>query len=133
MLLLDTHVLVWMDADDLALGPQARRAIRQAWSVGEVAVSAISFWEVAMLAQRGRLHLPVSPGTWRADLLEAGVREIPLDGRITVAAAGLEDLHRDPADRLIVATAVASAAVLMTADAGILDWAGELSRIDARR
>ena len=133
MLLLDTHALVWMDADDAALGPQARQAIRQAWSVGEVAVSAISFWEVAMLAQRGRLHLPVSPGTWRADLLEAGVREIPLDGRNMVAAAGLEGLHRDPADRFIVATAVASAAVLITADVGILDWAGELSRIDARR
>lgn len=133
MLLLDTHALVWMDADDAALGPQARQAIRQAWSVGEVAASAISFWEVAMLAQRGRLQLPVPPNTWRADLLEAGVREIPLDGRVAVAAAALEDLHRDPADRFIVATAVANSAVLMTAYAGILDWAGELSRVDARR
>ena len=133
MLLLDTHVLVWMDADDLALGPQARQAIRRAWSVGEVAVSAISFWEVAMLAQRGRLHLPVPPDTWRADLLGAGVREIPLDGRVAVAAAGLENLHRDPADRIIVASALASAGSLVTADAGILEWTGELSRIDARR
>ena len=133
MLLLDTHVLVWMDADDAALGSQARQAIRRAWSVGEVAVSAISFWEVAMLAQRDRLQLPVPPHTWRADLLEAGVREIPLDGRITVAAAGLENLHRDPADRFIIATALASSAVVVTADALILDWAGELSRVDARR
>lgn len=133
MLLLDTHALVWMDADDAALGPQARQAIRQAWSVGDVAVSAISFWEVAMLAQRGRVKLPVPPNTWRADLLEAGVREIPLDGRITVAAAGLEDLHRNPADRFIIATALASSAVLVTADSSILDWAGELSRVDARR
>lgn len=133
MLLLDTHVLVWMDADDAALGSQARQAIRQAWSVGEVAVSAISFWEVAMLAQRGRLQLPVPPNTWRADLLEAGVREIPLDGRVAVAAAALEGLHRDPADRFIIATALASSAVLVTADSRILDWAGELSRVDARR
>jgi PIN domain nuclease of toxin-antitoxin system len=133
MLLLDTHVLVWMDADDAALGSQARQAIRQAWSVGEVAVSAISFWEVAMLAQRGRLQLPVPPNTWRADLLEAGVRAIPLDGRVAVAAAALEGLHRDPADRFIIATALASSAVLVTADSRILDWAGELSRVDARR
>jgi PIN domain nuclease of toxin-antitoxin system len=133
MLLLDTHVLVWMDADDAALGSQARQTIRQAWSVGEVAVSAISFWEVAMLAQRGRLQLPVPPNTWRADLLEAGVREIPLDGRVAVAAAALEGLHRDPADRFIIATALASSAVLVTADSRILDWAGELSRVDARR
>ena len=133
MLLLDTHVLVWMDADDAALGSQARQAIRRAWSVGEVAVSAISFWEVAMLAQRGRLQLPVPPHTWRADLLEAGVREIPLDGRVAVAAAALEDLHRDPADRFIIATALASSAALVTADSSILDWAGELSRVDARR
>jgi PIN domain nuclease of toxin-antitoxin system len=133
MLLLDTHVLAWMDADDAALGSQARQTIRQAWSVGEVAVSAISFWEVAMLAQRGRLQLPVPPNTWRADLLEAGVREIPLDGRVAVAAAALEGLHRDPADRFIIATALASSAVLVTADSRILDWAGELSRVDARR
>jgi PIN domain nuclease of toxin-antitoxin system len=52
---------------------------------------------------------------------------------VAVAAAGLENLHRDPADRIIVASALASAGSLVTADAGILEWTGELSRIDARR
>lgn len=133
MLVLDTHVLVWMDADDPALGPEARKTIRQAWSVGEVAVSAISFWEVALLQQRGRLHLPLPAQAWRADLLAAGVRELPLDGRIAMAAAELENLHRDPADRFIVAAAKANAATLVTADASILEWTGDMSRIDARR
>ena len=58
MIVLDTHVLIWMDADDAALGPQARACIEQAWRAGEVAVSAISFWECAMLADKGRIVLP---------------------------------------------------------------------------
>ena len=72
MIVLDTHVLIWMDADDAALGPQARARIEQAWRAGEVAVSAISFWECAMLVEKGRIALPL------VVLLLAGLFKVPL-------------------------------------------------------
>ena len=97
-----------------------------------VAVSAISFWEVAMLAQRGRIVLPVAAETWRADLLQAGVQEISINGRIAMLATTFHDLHRDPADRFIVATAMLYSALLVTADSKILEWQSDLPRQDAR-
>ena len=133
MIVLDTHVLIWMDADDAALGPQARARIEQAWRAGEVAVSAISFWECAMLVEKGRIALPLAVESWRAGLLSAGLVEIPLDGRIALAAAGLADLHRDPADRFIAASAGARNATLVTADEKLLAWNAGLPRLDARR
>ncbi|HRQ59682.1 MAG TPA: type II toxin-antitoxin system VapC family toxin [Azoarcus taiwanensis] len=133
MIVLDTHVLLWMDADDAALGPQARARIGQAWSAGEVAVSAISFWECAMLVEKGRVVLPLAVEGWRAGLLSAGLLEIPLDGRIALAAAALADLHRDPVDRFIAASAGVRNATLVTADEKLLAWNGGLPRLDARR
>ncbi len=133
MIVLDTHALIWMDADDAALGPQARARIEQAWRAGEVAVSAISFWECAMLVEKGRIALPLAVEGWRAGLLSAGLVEIPLDGRIALAAAGLADLHRDPADRFIAASAGARNATLVTADEKLLAWNSALLRLDARR
>ena len=133
MIVLDTHALIWMDADDAALGPQARARIEQAWRAGELAVSAISFWECAMLVEKGRVVLPLAVESWRAGLLSAGLVEIPLDGRIALAAAGLADLHRDPADRFIAASAGARNATLVTADEKLLAWNSGLPRLDARR
>jgi len=132
MIVLDTHALLWMDRDDLSLGVQARSQIEDAWRTEGIAVSAISFWEVAMLAQRGRVILPVAIEVWRMDVLHAGVQEIPIDGRIALLATSLIQLHRDPADRFIVATAMHHRASLMTADSKILAWTGELARQDAR-
>ncbi len=128
MILLDTHVLLWLDRDDPALGPTSRERIGAAWSSGSLAVSAISFWEVTMLAARSRIYLHQSPGSWRLDWLRAGLVEIPLDGAPALAAAELEAYHVDPADRFIVATALARGATLVTADRAILDWPGPLLR-----
>ena len=57
MILLDTHVLVWLLSDEQQLGTQTRQLIAHAWSNDEAAVSTISFWEVAMLQDKGRLVL----------------------------------------------------------------------------
>jgi PIN domain nuclease of toxin-antitoxin system len=70
---------------------------------------------------------------WRASLLAEGMREVPLDGEIAIAAVGLPDFHKDPADRLIVATALDEGARLVTSDTRILAWPGPLARIDARQ
>ncbi len=129
--ILDTHTLLWMDRNDSALGQVARQQIERAWRTGTVAVSAISFWEAAMLAQRGRIVLPVAANQWRADWLRAGLIEIPIDGHIALLSCDLNDFHRDPADRFIVATALTANLPLMTADQKILDWDGELERYPA--
>ena len=83
-----------------------------------------------MLRERGRIGLSVEVGLWRRELLEQGMNEIPVDGKIGIRAAGLEDFHADPADRLIVATALEGHR-LVTADERILGWAGRLNRLNA--
>ncbi len=132
MILLDTHVLLWLDRDDPNLGPQARAAISQAWGDGEVAVSAISFWEAALLHQRGRITLPCPVVDWRRDWLAAGLQELALDGSTALLGAELRDFHADPADRFITATALRHSAWLLTADRLILDWPGTLQRTAAQ-
>jgi PIN domain nuclease of toxin-antitoxin system len=131
VIVLDTHALVWMDRNDSMLGPQTRALIENTWRSDVVAVSAISFWETFMLADCGRIVLPVPAEAWRVDLLQAGLREIALDGRVALLAARLEGLHRDPADRFIVATSFQLGATLVTADTQILGWSGDLLRQDA--
>ncbi|MEY3206393.1 MAG: hypothetical protein RLZZ21_2724 [Planctomycetota bacterium] len=131
MIVLDTHALLWMDRNDQTLGPQTRDLIENTWRSDVVAVSAISFWETALLADRGRIVLPVPAEAWRLDLLQAGLREIAVDGRVALLATRLEGLHRDPADRFIVATSLQLGATLVTADRQILEWDGALPRQDA--
>lgn len=84
-----------------------------------------------MLAERSRISLPVSVEKWRSDWLEAGLGEIPVDGRIALHSCRLEDFHRDPADRFIVATAIDRSLPLVSADRQILAWTGNLERLDA--
>ena len=131
MILLDTHVLLWYERGDRRLGAQARRVFESALQDGDVAVSAISFWEVGMQIQKGRLVLSLDLDAWRRDILDQGLVEIPVDGIISARAGLLADIHGDPADRLIVSTAL-EGHQLLTADERILDWPGDLSRTDAR-
>lgn len=133
MILLDTHALVWMDADDRNLGRAARRALEAQWSAQQVGVSAISFWECAMLCAKGRLELPRATRNWRSELIAAGLVEFPVDGEIAVLAAELDELHGDPADRFIAATAIRHGATLLTADARLLAWKHRVKRQDARK
>lgn len=132
MILLDTHVLLWLDRDDAQLGHQARKSIAQAWERCQVAVSVISFWEADMLNRRGRIHLGLPPERWRADWLEAGLLELPLEGGIALQAVELDAFHADPADRFIAASAIWHSATLLTADQAILNWPGSLERLDGR-
>ncbi len=130
MILLDTHVLLWLRIGDARLGPTARRVIGRAENEGEVSVSAISFWEVAMLQDKGRIELDEDVGSWRRLLLDQGIVEIAITGEIGIRAVGLRDFHADPADRLIVATALAGHQ-LVTADQRILNWSGTVNRLRA--
>ena len=131
MTLLDTQALVWLLFDDRRLGRQTRQAIDHAWAAGEPAISAISFWEIALLHEKRRLTLLRDIASWRRTLLQEGLVEIPVDGEIGIRANELADFHADPADRLIVATALVGGHQLVTADRRILEWPGPLRRLDA--
>jgi PIN domain nuclease of toxin-antitoxin system len=133
VILLDTHALVWFAEDNPSLGTRTTRLTDSALQRDEILVSAISFWEIAMLADRQRLTLLVSPAAMRRSVLEQGVRELAVNGAVGIAAAQLADFHGDPADRLIVASALSVDATLVTADRSILTWRGPLKRHDARR
>ncbi len=132
-MVLDTHVVLWLRLGETRLGMDTRAAIDRAWQRGEICVSAVSFWEVALLKDKGRIRFPEDVGLWRREQLEQGVIEIPVDGEIGIRAAVLADFPRDPADRIIVATALVGSHQLVTADQRILDWPGPLNRLDARK
>ena len=114
------------------LGPQADRRIQRARILGDAAFSAISVWEVALLLAKNRLILNVNAMQWRQNLLDAGFVEIPVNGAIAARSVSLTDLHDDPADRIIMATAM-EGHQLITDDDRILNWSGELDRFPARR
>jgi PIN domain nuclease of toxin-antitoxin system len=132
LILLDTHALLWLESGSERLGPRTRRLVDRALADDELGVSAITFGEIGMLVAKERLALTRPAERLRDELLGSGLVELPLTGDAALAAAGLEAFHADPADRFIVATALASAATLVTADSRILDWPGRVKRQDAR-
>jgi PIN domain nuclease of toxin-antitoxin system len=131
MVLLDTHVLIWCSLQPERLGLTARQRVEDAWRQRQLAVSAVSFWEVALLLQAGRLTLARTTEEWRREWLRQGLVEIPLPGSIAIRGALLEGMPADVADRWIVATALAHQATLITADQRLLGCSGELLCQDA--
>ncbi len=131
--ILDTHALIWLDEGNKRLGSKTRKRIDKAFKEEQLAVSAISFWEIAMLEKKERLSLSTPVSQWMDDLLQSGLQEIPVTGAISVIAANLDNFHGDPADRLIAATAISRSAVLLTADERILTWKGNVERFDAAK
>ena len=132
MLIVDTHTLLWSRRHPSPMGPGSMEEIDAAWQADNLAVSAFTFWEVAMLRAKDRLDSPADVATWRRELLGQGLIEIPVDGDIGIRANALDDFHADPADRIIVATAMGGHR-LVTADERILGWGGSLDRLDARQ
>ena len=130
--LLDTHVLIWMLEGDRRLGNESRRLADSAVREEALMVSAMTFWEVAMLARHHRLALAQPVSSWRQKVLELGIVEVPVSGDIGILATELEGFPPDPADRIIAATGMIHGATLITADARILEWDGLLSCHDGR-
>jgi PIN domain nuclease of toxin-antitoxin system len=133
VILLDTHAILWMANEELPLGHDSKLIVQAAREAGQLAISSISFWEIALLAEKRRLELTESAEWLRSELLNTGIIEIPLTGEIAILAAQLKNLHGDPADRFIVATAIAHEATLLTADKALLRWRNKLPRQNAAR
>jgi len=133
VILLDTHVAIWMIGDERMLGAQSRKIIQAAREENKLAISAISFWEIALLVAKDRLELRGEASQLRKDLSTSGVVELSVTGDIAIGAVELANLHADPADRIIAATAVAHDAMLMTADSRLLRWRHSVRRQNAHR
>lgn len=134
MLLIDTHVLLWLLAGDTRLHANARELIEDERRRRRLFVSSASYWELARLVHLDRIDLGCDLRLWRARRNDAGVGEVPLDSETLILA---EDLRRqgapnDLTDRLIMASAVSRRARLATADREILGWDGGLERVDVR-
>ena len=130
---LDTHALIWLVEGDRHLGPEARDLAESARSRGSLMVSAMSFWEIAMLVTKGRLELYEPVLAWREVALAHGIWEIPVNGNVAVISNFLDGMPNDPSDRIITASALDLDATLLTADGLLLRWDGALERQDARK
>jgi PIN domain nuclease of toxin-antitoxin system len=129
-LLLDTHALVWLVTGDARLKPAARRRIEAAAHEQQLWVSAITPWEIGMLVAKGWLVLDRDVMDWlQTALTLPGIRVAPLEPAVAVASTRLPgELHGDPADRLIVATARHLGATLASADEALLAY-GRLGHV----
>ncbi len=123
-LLLDTHVLIWFAEGSESLSESSAQAIDRLRHEQGLAVSAINFWEVSMLHLRKRVSLSAPVRQWRDIVLDAsGITETPLTGEIAIESVELPgEIHRDPADRMLIATARLNGWTLATRDPRILSY-----------
>jgi len=119
MILLDTHVLVWMASEPKHLSRRAREAIREARERTGVAVATITLWELAWLAENGRIQISASVESFVRETVARVILK-PMTPEIAALAVRLPAAFpKDPADRLIASTAMIECAPLVTADARI--------------
>ncbi|MFH1813052.1 MAG: type II toxin-antitoxin system VapC family toxin [Pseudomonadota bacterium] len=125
MIVLDTHALLWWANGERAqLSAAAASAIDAELDGGQILVSSMSAWELAMLVERGRVALSMDIASWLDTLSRIdAVQMVPVDSEIAVKSAQLPgDFHKDPTDRIIVATARKFAAPLVSADEKIRSY-----------
>ena len=125
MIVLDTHTLIWWVNGDQQLSAKAKKAIESELSAeGQVIISAISAWEIAMLIAKGRLALTMDIDDWLETIASIeGVSFVSVDTDVAVQSVRLPgEFHPDPADRLIVALARHHSVPLVTADAKIREY-----------
>ena len=122
-ILCDTCALIWLATGDARLSRMARAIIRDAELL---CFSSISIWEIARKVKAGELEIPVSP-TLFSDMLvkQYGMKELALDNAIMLRASALPEIHKDPADRFIMATALLNDCVVVTGDRRFPDYGVE--------
>jgi PIN domain nuclease of toxin-antitoxin system len=118
-LLLDTHIALWLDSGDDRLHPSTRLLIDDCWrNGGTIWLSAVSVWEIALLVDFRRIELDLPIESWVERFLQRpGVEAALLGMRAAAQSYRLHQLeHRDPADRLLIATAIELGCPLVTYD-----------------
>ena len=124
MIVLDTHAWIWWVSSPEYLSETAKQTIDEAATEKNVFISCISAWEIAILVSRGRLKLTMSPADWVAASEALPFFDfVPVSNSIALKSVQLPGiLHDDPADRIIIATAVSLGAVLVTKDEKIRNY-----------
>lgn len=118
-LLLDTHIALWLDSGSERLRPSTRALIDGCWrDGGTIHLSAVSAWEIALLVDTSRIALDVPVEAWVERFLgRPGIADVPLTHHAASRAYRPHPMeHRDPADRLLVATAIELGCPLVTYD-----------------
>jgi PIN domain nuclease of toxin-antitoxin system len=125
MIVLDTHAWIWFTSKPEALSKKAQKAVDAAVKEKNVLISSISVWEVALLVKNNRLTLSMDVTDWIAKSENLPfIQFIPVSNSIAVKSVNLpQPLHPDPADRIIIATALSTGASLVTKDKKISDYA----------
>jgi len=125
MIVLDTHAWIWFTSKPEALSKKAQKALKAAVKEKNVLVSSISVWEVALLVNKKRLKLSMDVTDWIAKSESLPfIQFIPVSNSIAVKSVNLpQPLHPDPADRIIIATALSLGAPLVTKDKKISAYA----------
>ncbi len=118
-LLLDTHILLWSLLEPEKLKKNTAEILEN--PENEIWISPISFWEIIILAEKGRISLTLEPGKWlRMVLKQLPLREAPLNFNVAIESRYITVAHEDPADRFLAATAKTYNLTLVTADLNLL-------------
>jgi len=123
MILLDTHVWWWSLSEPEKLSKAATRTIRKT-NPEQRTIASISIWEFAMMACRKKIEMKITPDEWLSYALDkTGIQVFEINPKIAIDVCNLPgDFHKDPADRLIVATARVNNLTLITKDEKILKY-----------
>jgi PIN domain nuclease of toxin-antitoxin system len=124
MIVLDTHAWVWFVSNPELLSKKAKKSLDAAVEENDLLISSISAWEVALLVAKKRLTLTMELSDWiaKSEMLPF-VKFIPVDNSVAVKSVNLpQPLHSDPADRIIIATAISLGVPLVTKDEKILKY-----------
>jgi PIN domain nuclease of toxin-antitoxin system len=130
-LLLDTHIVLWLDSGDDRLRQSTRALIDACWlGGGAIYMSAVTAWEIALLVDTGRIDLDCPVEAWVERFLKRpGVEAVPLGYRAAARSYRLDRLeHHDPADRLLIATAIELECPLVTYDERIARFSEKQGR-----
>jgi len=123
MILLDTCTLYWIVSDPAKLSNSAKNALRA--NFGSLHISSISAFEVVLNHHKNRVVLPSDPRTWFASVIgRYNITCLPITWEIAAASASLPTIHSDPADRIIIATAIAHTMPILTPDRHIAAYPG---------
>jgi PIN domain nuclease of toxin-antitoxin system len=124
MILLDTHVLVWFVSNPELLSKYVLKTIESSMNSGSVFISSMSIWEIALLVKHQRIVLEMALDTWIGKVEDLPfISFVPVDNKIAYRSVHLQEpFHKDPADRIIVATALEIGAAVISKDEKIRSY-----------
>ena len=123
MILLDTHTWIWSHSATKLLSGNVEKLIKKT-QTDQRAIASISIWEFAMMVTKGRINVKIDPKRWLNNAIDnSGLRVIELTPEIAMESCNLPgSFHKDPADRIIVATARTHNLTLLTKDRKIIEY-----------